>query len=332
MTVAAVQLQPVVDVGVASDRVLEREDQQRRSGAAHPRRPRRRLPDRRNTPACRPTRSRRRLRCCLAGIPSTRPSSARRRHACPSPEPACPRRDRRRSTGAHRAPRAGRTVPCRSRHPAHRGCFDGSRPNPPASPPPAPARGTTASRASIRSSAAKLSKVLSTNPFDARAGTSRPGAGRQHVPRNRIARLFVEPFLEDLHRLVDLAQRAVRQRQQLSRFAVLRPERDHLAVARGRFLGSFQPVQQDAEVGVGVDVLGIQLDGRAIRGFRFDRLSGRPQQHAEIAVRVGVARDRWRSPVDRRRSRRRACRPTGRRCRGCCSSPPRRARAQGSAR
>ena len=35
-------------------------------------------------------------------------------------------------------------------------------------------------------------------------------------------------------------------------------------------------------------MFGIQPDGFAIGGFRFDGLSGRPQQHAEIAVRVGV--------------------------------------------
>ena len=50
-------------------------------------------------------------------------------------------------------------------------------------------------------------------------------------------------------------------------------------------------------------MIGIQLNGRAIRGFRFDRFSGRPQQHAEIAVGIRVARvdgDRTLVGVDRR--------------------------------
>ena len=42
----------------------------------------------------------------------------------------------------------------------------------------------------------------------------------------------------------------------------------------------------------------IQSDGCAIRGFRFDRLSGRPQQHPQIVVGVRVARiDGDRTPV-----------------------------------
>ena len=93
--------------------------------------------------------------------------------------------------------------------------------------------------------AAKLSKVASTNPSDARAGHVPAGAGRQHVPRNRIVRLFREPFLEDLDRLVDLAERAVRQRQQPARLPVLRPERDHLAEARDGFLACrFNPLSR----------------------------------------------------------------------------------------
>jgi hypothetical protein len=36
-------------------------------------------------------------------------------------------------------------------------------------------------------------------------------------------------------------------------------------------------------------MLWIQLNGGAIRGFRFGRFSGRPQQHAEIAVGIRVA-------------------------------------------
>jgi len=97
------------------------------------------------------------------------------------------------------------------------------------------------------------------------------------VQRNRVLWLFFEPFFENVHRLADCAQRAVRQRQKPSRFPVLRPERDHLAVARGRFRSSFQPIEQDAQVGVRVNMIWIQLNGCAIRGFRFGRFSGRPQ-------------------------------------------------------
>src|SRR5437879_5871945 len=97
------------------------------------------------------------------------------------------------------------------------------------------------------------------------ADTARPKAGlapssvsphavRQPVTRNRIPWLFFEPFFEDIHRLIDLAQCAVRQRQQLSRFAVLRSERDHFAVARRGFFGALQPVEQNAQVGIRVDM------------------------------------------------------------------------------
>ena len=69
-------------------------------------------------------------------------------------------------------------------------------------------------------------------------------AGRQHVQRNRVVRLFFEPFFEDVHGLADVAQRAVRERQKPSRFPVLRPERDHLAVARRGFLVRFNPLSR----------------------------------------------------------------------------------------
>ena len=81
------------------------------------------------------------------------------------------------------------------------------------------------------------------------------------MPRDRILRLLFEPFLEDRHRLADLAQHAVRQRQELSRLAVLGPERDYLAVARCGLLGALRRVEQNPEVGVRVDVFGIEPDG-----------------------------------------------------------------------
>ncbi len=83
------------------------------------------------------------------------------------------------------------------------------------------------------------------------------GARREHVQRDRMVRLLLEPFLEDLHRLVDLAERAVRQRQQSPRFGVLRPERDDLAEADDRFVRPLLAVQQDAEVGVRVECSGL---------------------------------------------------------------------------
>ena len=82
--------------------------------------------------------------------------------------------------------------------------------------------------------------------------------------------------MEDVRRLSDLAQHAVRQRQQLSRLAMLRSERDHFAVTRRGFFSALQPVEQNAQVGIRVNMFRIQLDGCAIRGLRFDRLSGRP--------------------------------------------------------
>ena len=105
-----------------------------------------------------------------------------------------------------------------------------------------------------------------------------------------MVRLLFEPFLEDLDRLVDFAERAVRQRQQPPRFGILRPERDDLGEADGRFARPLLAVQEDAEVVVGVRVLGIQADGGAIGRFGFDRLALRSQDDTEIVVRVGVLR------------------------------------------
>ena len=118
------------------------------------------------------------------------------------------------------------------------------------------------------------------------------------MSRDRIVRLFREPLLENLRGLAELAQGAVRQRQELPRFAIFRAQRDHPAVAGRGFLGALQAVEQNAEIGVGVDMFGVQPDGRAIGGFRFDRPSGRPQQHTQIVVGIGVAGiDRDRAPV-----------------------------------
>ena len=234
--------------------------------------------------------------------------------------------------GAHTARRAVRTARCRSRHRARRGSSTPRHPIPPASPRPAPARGTTAWRAWNRSWRRSCRRSVSMNASDARGGTSRPEQAASMCRAIGIVRLLFQPFLEDLDRLVDLAERAVRQRQQPPRFGILRPERDDLGEADGRFVRPLLAVQQDAEVVVGVRVLGIDADGGSIRRFGFDRLA--------LAL-AGPHRDccgRWRDP-DRVRSRadtRRSLRPArvdpAGRSPDCCASPPARARARGSSR
>ena len=115
-------------------------------------------------------------------------------------------------------------------------------------------------------------------------------ARRPHVAGDRIAGLVLEPLFEDLHRFLGLAKRAVREREQPPRVPVLRPQRDDLREARRRFARALQPVEQDAEVRVRVDVAGIDRDRRAVLRFGAGRIAGGPQQHAEVVVGVRVAR------------------------------------------
>ena len=82
----------------------------------------------------------------------------------------------------------------------------------------------------------------------------------------------------------------MRQRQQSPSFGVLRPERDDLAEADGRFVRPLLAVQQDAQVGVRVRVLGTHANGGSIGRFGFDQPALRPQEDTEIVVRVGVIR------------------------------------------
>ena len=90
----------------------------------------------------------------------------------------------------------------------------------------------------------------------------------------------------------------MRQRQQLSCFAVFRSEPDHFAVAGRSFFGALQTLEENAQVGVRINMVRVQSDGCAIRAFRFDRLPGRPQQHSQIAMGIRVARiDGDRTPV-----------------------------------
>ena len=331
MTVTAVQFQTVVDIGAVSDRVLEREHEKpiRAQGSCE------RRDDALQVAEVHERVGRHDQVEGFAVIAQVlRQLSFHQRVVdvlAPSRAPASLRRDPRRPTGAQKARRSRRKVPFHSPRPAR--------------------RGMRRLKAGILQHCRDERRRAIRQPLELRFEARRKtvegcldkaircafryistGAGRQHVPRNRIPRLFFEPFFEDIHRLTDLAQRAVRQRQQLPRFAVLRSERDHFAVTRRGFFSAFQPVEQNAQVGIRVNVFRVQSDGCAIRGFRFDRLSGRPQQHSQIVVGVRVARiDGDRTPV-RVDSAHPACRPIGRRCRGCSTSRPDRARARGSAR
>ena len=274
MTVAAVQFQTIADAGVCFDRVLEREHEepiraQRSRGGRDDV-----LAGRRNTPACPLTRSGRRPRCCRAGTRSARLSPARRRRASPSRAPACPSERStpisRRANGATSAPQSPVPQPASSTSRRLRRLE----------------AGILQHRRNERRCAIRQLRELR---FEARRKTVEGLPRRNHLTRVRgtsrpvhaasmcraigSVRLFCEPFLEDVHRLADLAQRAMRQRQQLARFPVLRPERDHLAVARRRFLGPLQPVEQNAEIGVRVDVFGVswmaaRYAASASAGFR----------------------------------------------------------------
>ena len=147
-----------------------------------------------------------------------------------------------------------------------------------------------------------------------------------------MARLLLEPFFEDAHGFVDLAEHAVRQRQQSPSLGVLRPERDDLAEAGDRFVRPLLAVQQDAQVGVRVRMLRTRANGGSIGGFRFDELALRPQEDPEIVVRIGMIR------IERNRVLTRDDRliqleaiPQDDRP-DCCTSPPGEARARGFSR
>jgi hypothetical protein len=47
--------------------------------------------------------------------------------------------------------------------------------------------------------------------------------------------------------------------QQLSCFAVFRSQRDHFAVTRRSFFGALQPIEQNAQVGIRVDVFRVRV-------------------------------------------------------------------------
>ena len=113
---------------------------------------------------------------------------------------------------------------------------------------------------------------------------------------------------------------------------MLRPERDDLGEAERRLARPLLAVQQDAEVVVRVRVVGIDADRGSIRRLRLDDPSLRPEHHAEVVVRVGVLRIECDRALVRARSPRPARADPAGRSRGCCASPPARARARDFAR
>ena len=117
---------------------------------------------------------------------------------------------------------------------------------------------------------------------------------------DRIVRLLAEPVVEDLDRLVDLAERVVREGQQPARLRMLRPERDHLREAERGLPAAPEAVEQDAEVVVRIGVVGVDADRRSIRRLRVGDASLRTQDDAEVVVRVRVLQVERDSPLVRR--------------------------------
>ncbi len=179
--------------------------------------------------------------------------------------------------------------------------------------------------------AAKLSKVCCDVAVRRPRRSVAPGAGRQHVQRDRIAGRLPRATLRRCESPCRFrracsapAPAAAAPRGCFGRSVITRQKQ---ATASSRPL---QAVEQDAEVGVGVDVLRVEPDGRPVRRLGLDRLAGRPQQHAEIAVGIGVSRiEGDRALVGRDRFVETAPSPAAR-CRGCCASPPNPARTSGS--
>jgi hypothetical protein len=115
------------------------------------------------------------------------------------------------------------------------------------------------------------------------------GAGSEHVLRDGFTWLVCEPFLEYLHGFVDFADHAVRQRKQPSGIQMPWAQGDRLAEALRGLPGAVQAVEQDTEVRVGVRMVGAQLDCGSVSSLGLLWPTGGAKQHAEIAVRVGVA-------------------------------------------
>ncbi len=111
---------------------------------------------------------------------------------------------------------------------------------------------------------------------------------------------LLQPFLEDGDGFVHFTEGTMRQREKPAGFGMFRPEGDDLEEADGRFARPLLAGQQDAEVGVGVRVLGAHANRGTIRRFRFDHVALRPQEDAEVVVRVGVIRIQRNRPPARR--------------------------------
>ena len=179
---------------------------------------------------------------------------------------------------------------------------------------------------------AKLSNVCSMNASDARAGTSRPehaaimcramgwsGSSLSHSSKTATA--------SSTSPSVQCASASSLRASGCFGLNVMTLQKQTTASCV-----RFCAVQQDAEVGVRVGMLGTRANGGSIGGFRFDDAALRPQQDAEIVVRIGMIR------IERNRVLARGdgliqleSIPQDDR-RDCCTSPPGRARARGFSR
>ena len=128
------------------------------------------------------------------------------------------------------------------------------------------------------------------NASDARVGILRTGARSVHVKSNGIIRVVGQPFLEDLHCVLDLPKRAMRERQQPARIRIVWPQRDDLREAERGLARPILRVQQDAKVVVRIRVFGIDTNRRPIGSLGFGQFASCSEHHAEIAVRIRVAR------------------------------------------
>src|ERR1700752_2002735 len=67
-------------------------------------------------------------------------------------------------------------------------------------------------------------------------------------------------------------------------------QRDRLAEALRGLFGAIEAIEQDAEVRVGIDMVGTQAYCRSVGSLGFLRPANGAQQDAEVVVRVGVTR------------------------------------------
>ncbi len=161
-------------------------------------------------------------------------------------------------------------------------------PHPPASPPPAPAPGRRASPASTRSSRRSCRRSARRSRSEARAGTSRPvhaasmwraigssGSSASHSSKIRIA-LSTSPS-------VQCASASSRRASGCFGRSVIALQKQATASSV-----RFSPFSRTPRFVYASMCSGFEPDRGPIRGFGLDRLAGRPQQHAEVAVGIGV--------------------------------------------